>query len=57
MIKIIFFLDIEHFEHEHFVRVHVRYLLEPNLLCRFRFGPETPEHEPNRTPASLIDTH
>ena len=22
-------------------------------MCRFRFGPKTPEHEPNRTVASL----
>ena len=46
----------EHSEHEHFVCVRVHQLLEPNLLCRFRFGPDTPEHEPNRTPASL-NTH
>ena len=25
-------------------------------MCRFRFGPKTPEHEPNRTVASLLGT-
>ena len=23
-------------------------------MCRFRFGPKTPEHEPNRTVAILV---
>jgi hypothetical protein len=23
-------------------------------MCRFGFGPKTPEHKPNRTPASLV---
>ena len=23
-------------------------------MCRFRLGPKTPEHEPNRTVASLV---
>ena len=43
----------EHFEHEHLVNVVFGTCLEPNLECRFRFGPKTPEPEPNRTPASL----
>ena len=30
--------------------------LEPNLECRFRFGPKTPGPEPNRTPASLASS-
>jgi hypothetical protein len=44
----------EHFEPEHFLNVCIRDLLEPNLECRFRLRPKTPESKPNQTLASLL---
>jgi hypothetical protein len=47
-------LDIEHCSNTNILFVFVFTTCSNRTsMCMFRFGPETPEHEPNRTPASL----